>query len=458
MQYEDKVGREFALEASGILSLMDEPEVLNYVQTLGRRIAGQLEGSRIPYRFFVVRDPTMNAFAVPGGYIYLFAGLLTQVASEDELAGVMAHEISHVEGNHFIRGQKKVDLTNIAVLAATILAATLGGGESAAAVGTLAQATQISTQLHYSREFEREADRTSIRLSHKAGYDPEGILSLFSTFHNQARLNASGLPPYFSTHPLPAERIYEVQSWIEAIHLPPPPVRPPVKGFDLARLTARIRMESDDRIQAGLEQDVRENPESARARFLLGFFYLKRGDLDGAEAYLGDAYRMDDTSSEHALYLARALQLSGQVQEAGVLLDQVLRDGSATRDSGQAGRNVREAEILLERVLAREPENSLAEIFYGDLKAQTEQWDEALDHYRRGLQLAPDSSFAHRSLGMAYGRRNMVGRSYAELGRADLCAGRYLKALYYFRKALKHLPARSPDAEEVRKEIDWLEQ
>jgi len=456
INYEDKVGREFAVEASGVLRLMDEPEVLNYVKALGQRIAGQLEGSRISYRFFVVRDPTMNAFAVPGGYIYTFAGLLNQVEDEDELAGVMAHEIGHVEGNHFIRGQKKMDLTNIAVIAATILAATLGGGESAAAVGTLAQATQISTQLHYSREFEREADRTSIRLSHKAGYEPEGILSLFDTFHAQARLNASDLPPYFSTHPLPVERIYEVQSWIQAIQLPPP-TRMPMKGFDLARLTARIRIENDDRVLAELRQDMNKNPGSAHARFLLGFFYLKRGDLDKARTYLGQAYRMDRSVSEHALYLGRALQLSGQVEQAGELLEGILSNEPAPVP-GRVSMHVREAEILLSRVLRNEPGNSLAEIFFGDLKAQTDHWDEAIKHYRKGLELAPDSSFAHRSLGMAYGRRNQMGESYHQLGLADQCAGRYLKALYYFRKALKHLPAKSPEAKAVQKEIDWLEQ
>jgi len=459
MRYEDKIGREFAMEASAALRLVDEPEILNSVQAMGRRMADQLEGSRVSYRFFVVRDPTMNAFAVPGGYIYMFAGLLARVQSENELAGVLAHEIGHVEGNHFIRGQKKLDVTNIAVIAATILAATLGGGESAAAAGTLAQATQISTQLHYSREFEREADRTSIRLAHKAGYDPQGILSLFNTFHSQARLNASDLPPYFSTHPLPADRIYEVQSWIQAIHLPPPQHMKPIRGFDLARLSARLRLENHDELHAELEQAVREHPDSARARFLLGFFFLKRGDLDAARTSLGEAYRMDETASEHALYLARALQLSGRDAAAGALLDRVLEEeGASAGGPGRATVDVHEAEILLVRVLQRDPQNSLAEIFYGDLKAQTGQWDEALDHYRKGLALAPDSAFAHRSLGMACGKRNQIGESYYHLGLADKCAGRYLKALYYFRKALKHLPARSPDAEAVREEIEWLEQ
>ena len=232
--YEEKVGREFAVEASGVLRLMDEPEVLDFVKAMGHRIASQLTGSSTSYRFHVIRDPTMNAFAVPGGYIYIFAGLLSEVASADELAGVVAHEIGHVEENHYIRGQKKMDLANIATVAATILAAALGGGEQAVAVGTLAQAAQLSTSLHYSRQFEREADRTSILLAYKSGFDPQGILSLFKTFQSESRLNASDLPPYFSTHPLPVERLYEVQTWIQVMDLPEHR-QDPIKGFDLAR-------------------------------------------------------------------------------------------------------------------------------------------------------------------------------------------------------------------------------
>ncbi len=456
INYEDKVGHEFAMEASGVLRLMDEPEVLDFVKALGHRIGGELDGSRIQYRFFAVRDPVMNAFAVPGGYIYMYAGLLARVGSVDELAGVMAHEIGHVEGNHFIRGQKKLDVTNMAVIAATILAGVLGGGESAAAVGTLAQATQISASLYYSREFEREADRTSIRLAHKAGFDPEGITSMFDTFHAQSRLNASELPPYFSTHPLPVERIYEVQSWIGAIQLPPPGRRE-IRGFDLARLTARLRTENDDKILEELLAGTGKAPKNAHAQFLLGYFYLKRGDLPLAQVHLEKALRMDGSVNEHALYLARALQLSGQVEEAGDLYEKVLRRDPVRRAVQSSGR-VKEAEILLRRVMQREPENSLAEVFYADLKAQTDNWDQALHHYRKALVLAPDSSFAHLSLGMAYGRQGEIGKSYYELGLADKCAGRYLKALYYFNKAVKLLPHKSREAQAAREEIAWLEE
>ncbi len=429
ISYEEKVGREFALEASSRFRWLDEPEVLDFVKALGHRISAQIPGSGTNYRFYLIRDPTMNAFAVPGGYVCLFAGLLAKVENIDELVGVLAHEISHVEGNHFIRSQKKMTVGNAAAVAATILAAALGGGESFVAVGTLAQATQVSTALHYSRQFEREADRNSIRLIHQAGFDPLGTLSLFKKFQARARLNASDLPPYFYTHPLPAERIYEMQSWIQALHLPRPN-RQPTKGFALARVTAKLRTENHDVVIAEQEAKVQQQPKDANELFLLGYIYLKRGNLPLAKKYLEKAFEGDRSSMEHHLYLGRVHQLAG---------------------------NMEKAKVMLNAAAAMAPQNTLVEIFLGDFMAQRDDWKTAVSHYQRAVILNSKSYLAHLSLGMAYGRINETGKSYLELGRADKCAGRYRKALYYFKKALKIMDSKSKEADIVREEIRWME-
>mgnify|MGYP001066774427 FL=1 len=194
ISYEEKVGQQFALEASTYFRWMDEPEVLDFIKDIGHRLSAHVVGTPYEYSFYVIRDPTMNAFAVPGGYICFFAGLIAQADTVDGLAGVMAHEISHVEGNHFIRGQQKMEVANIASLAATILAATMGGGQGAAAGAPLAQATQQTAALHYSRQFEREADREGVELVQAAGFDPNGMVSVFKRFQALARLNAADLP------------------------------------------------------------------------------------------------------------------------------------------------------------------------------------------------------------------------------------------------------------------------
>ena len=429
ISYEEDVGRQFALEASAYFRWMDEPEVLDFVKSIGHRIAAQVVGTPYEYHFYVVRDPTMNAFAVPGGHICFFAGLIAQVDNVDGLAGVMAHEISHVEENHFIRGQQKMDVANVATLAATILAAALGGGQGAVAGATLAQAAQQTASLHYSREFEREADREGVQLVRRAGFDPNGMVSVFKRFHALARLNAADLPPYFYTHPLPAERIYEVDGWAKAmksVHRSRPRLE---TQFQLARITARLRTERFEALEARQKARVERDPENAQTRFLLGYLYLKRGNLPLAVEYLQKAFDMDSSVVEHYIYLARAYHLSG---------------------------NLVRAKQLLELAYEIEPQNSLVEVFYGDLMAVGEGWLEALHHYQRAVVLNPRSSIAHASLAKAYERIQERGKSYYELALSDKCAGRYLKAVYYFQKSLKYLNKDGREAKLVQAELEWM--
>jgi predicted Zn-dependent protease len=429
ISYEEQVGRQFSLEASSYFRWMDEPEVLDFIKDIGHRLSAHVVGTPYEYRFYVIRDPTMNAFAVPGGYICFFAGLIAQAEDVDGLAGVMAHEICHVEGNHFIRGQQKMDVANIAALAGTILAATLGGGQGAAAGATLAQAAQQTASLHYSREFEREADREGVELVQAAGFDPNGMVSIFKKFHARQRLSGADLPPYFYTHPLPIDRIYEVEGWAKAMRAVPRAKPQLETQFELARITARLRTERFDELAAAQMAEVEQNPQDAQAKFLLGYLHLKRGNLPLALEYLQKAFDMDSSLVEHYIYLARAFHLSG---------------------------NLVRAKELLERAYEMDPRNTLTEVFLGDLMSQGEGWLEALHHYQRAAVLNPRSSVAHASLAKAYDRIQERGRSYYELALSDKCAGRYLKAVYYFQKALKHLPKDGREAKLARAELEWM--
>ena len=429
ISHEEKVGRHFALEASRYFRWMDEPEVLDFVKAIGHRIEAHLVGSHYEYDFYVIRDPTMNAFAVPGGYICFFAGLLAQVDDVDGLAGVMAHEISHVEGNHYIRGQKKMDVANVASIAAMILAAALGGGEGAAAGATLATAAQQTAALHYSREFEREADRKGIELVQKAGFDPNGFVSVLRRFHAMARLTAADLPPYFYTHPLPAERIFEVEGWARSMQTVQR-LRPKLETqFALARMTARLRTEPFEGLVAWQKTQVERNPQNVQDLFLLGYLYLRRGDLPLAVEYLQEAFDRDNSVVEHCIYLARAYHLSG---------------------------NLVRAKQLLEFAYEIEPRNTLLEVYYGDLMAQGQDWEAALPHYQRAAVLNPSSSFAQANLAKAYERMGRRGESYYRLALSDKCAGRYLRALFYFEKALEYLDKDSREVKLAAAEVQYL--
>src|SRR5581483_6208583 len=149
---EREIGRRFLLEARGELPLIEDPAVKEYVERVGRRLVKTLGSQSFDYSFYVVQDPSLNAFAVPGGYVFVFSGLLARVKNDDELAGVLGHEIGHAAAHHIVRQQAEGQVASAASLLGLLLSAVnpvLGAGAIAAAQ---------TAQLKYSREFEQEAD------------------------------------------------------------------------------------------------------------------------------------------------------------------------------------------------------------------------------------------------------------------------------------------------------------
>src|SRR5262249_23365728 len=172
---EAELGRRFLLEARSQLPLIEDPAVTEYVERVGRRLVGVLGPQQFDYRFYVVQSPELNAFAVPGGYVFVFSGLLARAANDDELAGVLAHAVGHVSGHHLVRQQSEGQVWNYAALLGVLLSAV----HPVLAAGAVAAAE--TAQLKYSREFEQEADYLGLRYATQAGYDPHALGSFFKT-------------------------------------------------------------------------------------------------------------------------------------------------------------------------------------------------------------------------------------------------------------------------------------
>jgi predicted Zn-dependent protease len=204
--------------------LLDDPLLQQYVDDVfapvfkAARARGDLDADmaeRFGWRLFLGKDRTINAFALPGGYFGVHAGLINAVATRDELASVLAHELSHVTQRHISRLISKQGLQTPWVLAGLILAtmAARGGNAdatNAAIVGSQAAAQQ--QQLNFSRDMEREADRVGYQVLVQAGYSPQGMTGMFERLQNATRLTDSGSLPYLRSHPLSTERIADAQS------------------------------------------------------------------------------------------------------------------------------------------------------------------------------------------------------------------------------------------------------
>lgn len=213
---ERRLGEKYMLEIRRDPAYVNDPEIADYINQLGQKLASRVESARQPFEFFVVRDAMLNAFALPGGFVGVHTGLILSARSESELAGVLAHEISHVTQSHLARlfgTQSQAQLTSLLSLAVALLAAR-SNPDVAVGAAMAGQAGVIQNQLNYSRDFEREADRLGLDLMEKSGYDTRGMASFFERMIQFGRLYENNAPGYLRTHPLTTERITDMENRI----------------------------------------------------------------------------------------------------------------------------------------------------------------------------------------------------------------------------------------------------
>jgi len=211
-QEEQKLGRQVMIQIRQSHSFISDPELTGYIQGLGQRLTRYVRPGK--YGFFLINDPAINAFALPGGYIGINSGLIMAARSESELAAVLAHEIIHVDQQHFSRmmaaRKERSGLTAAALLASLVLAGS--GNQQAGEAGiAITAATNMSQELSYSRDYEREADRLGIRLLAKSGFRAESMADFFERLQQNNRLQGGAGPEYLRTHPIETNRIAEAR-------------------------------------------------------------------------------------------------------------------------------------------------------------------------------------------------------------------------------------------------------
>jgi len=211
---ERRIGESIMREIRADRSFYDDAEATDYINALGNRLALRSPDARQDFDFFLIRDSQINAFALPGGFIGVNTGLILAAQSESELAGVMSHEIAHVTQRHIARmiaNQKQSAVTSIAAMAAALLLARVNSqaAEAAAAFGT---ASAIQSQLNFTRDNERDADRVGLQILERSGFDPRGMVMFFERLQRATRIYETGAPSYLRTHPLTYERIADIQN------------------------------------------------------------------------------------------------------------------------------------------------------------------------------------------------------------------------------------------------------
>lgn len=301
-----------------------EPDVEQYLTDMGRRLAHHVPGGAgQPITVFAMRDPQINAFALPGGYVGINSGLVTTAETESELASVIAHEIGHVSQRHIARGMTRSAQSSaivLASLAGALLAAMAGSGDLAMGVATFGQAAAVDRQLGFSRQAEQEADRIGYEMMRRAGYDPRGMARMFSRLGHAGRLNeGTGGNVYTSTHPLSVQRLSDIENRIrsgEAVH------HQDSGRFWYLRARLRVIQAVDSRSREAALAVLRREAEElqgtpqAAARYGLAWAAWQKKDTAGARQELDQLGSLRSRSPEVAsLDIALSID-AGELKQA----------------------------------------------------------------------------------------------------------------------------------------------
>ncbi len=213
---EEKMARSFLKVIYNYYEIIEDPVVADYVSKIGNRIVAGLDKPLFNYHFYVIKTDPYNAFAIPAGYIFINSGLLMAMEDEDELAGILAHEIAHVNARHIsqkIEMSKKIGWARMAGMAAGILMGVAGGGGEATQAVTRGSAAAAQTaELSYSRENEIQADQLGLNYLADAGYSGEGLLKVLKKMRSKQWFDSKQVPTYLMTHPAVDDRIAYLDS------------------------------------------------------------------------------------------------------------------------------------------------------------------------------------------------------------------------------------------------------
>jgi predicted Zn-dependent protease len=421
---ERDLGRQFLLEARSQLPLAEDPALTEYVGSLGKKLVDSLGPQEFDYRFFVVESPMLNAFAVPGGYVFMFTGLIARANTEDEIVGVLGHEIGHVHAHHIVRLQQAGTIWTAAALLGMLLAAV----NPVLAAGALAAAQ--TAQLKYSRDFEQEADYLGLQTVSQAGYDPQALTGFFKELLVEQRVNPAGVPPYMLSHPITEDRVANADSVIRSRGLKTPPGRPKAGAeFLEAKAVASALDGPPDVVIAQYRRRAEEKPDDAQRQFLLG----------------------------------RVLQVSNRPEPARVALERARDLGYGPGIDRPLGalyvtlKQPDKATALLQTYLGTRPSDGWAHLQLGKAFADQGKADDALREYQRAARLDTNLDEAHRLLGMALGRKGDQAQGFYQLGTAALLRGELEQAYSLYDRARPLLAEGTAERTEVDATLEELE-
>ncbi len=387
-QDEYELGKEFEILVRSRMPLLEDPEITNYAKSLVERLAEVIPPQPFPFTVGVFLHNSLNAFAVPGGFVFLNTGLIMAMEHESDLVGVLAHELAHVTQRHIADRIEKAQLSGLASTLGALAGALIGGeAGQGLIVGSLA-ANQAS-MLHYSRQNENEADEVGLRYMTEAGYNPLGMKRAFEVLRRSQWTRGIDIPEYLSTHPDLGNRVSDMHRLIQAF-----------------------------------EPSVTKRPEKDEAFLRVRTLVQARyGDVDMAEHYLK---KLPENNPLGLMGKALLAERRNRYAEAKALFEKAVqlapKDYLIVREAGRFYfvEGNPKAGITLQRALQLNPDDIMAQFFLARVMNGKKDYAQAHKLFAEVLRYLPKDSEVHYYYARSLGESGRPFEAYLHLAYAAL--------------------------------------
>jgi predicted Zn-dependent protease len=427
---EKKLGKEFyeKMQKENLLLLNERAN--SYITMLGNHVLSHSERAPFDFRFSIIRSSAINAFATPGGYVYLNQGLINLVEDEAELAGVIAHEIAHVNGRHIADIVNKQTKLSISALAAIMAGAFLGGsGDAAAAVTGFSLAAATTLSLKYSREHEEAADRAGLDYLADSGYTGKSMVD-FLKIMKRYEFYSNAVPSYFLTHPGTDERIHYIDALLQT-RIPPGGEKQKIGPLKRIQILLLLDARKPEINLPHFQKELKKHPGDPDLLYGLAVTQDRLGMTGDASASFRMALSLSPEDPDILLALGISLHRQGHFKEAT---------------------------LYFERVIALRGDDREAGLHLGKSLMALEEMQGALGILKKLETREPVDPEIYYSLAVLYGKTGQVGDSHYYFGQYFKKKGKTDSSLFHLRAALKQYPPNHPRVAETQKDIEAMSQ
>ena len=413
---EEEMGHEFMRAVSRQIEFIKDPFIVEYVNKIGNKIVSVLPPQLFKYHFYVIKEDVYNAFAGPGGHVCINSGLFNAMDDEEELAGILAHEIAHVKCRHIsqrIERSSKIGMLTLAGLAAGILLGATGSGDAASAITVGSAAAGRTIALAYSRENEMQADEIGLKYLAKAGYSGKGLLTMLKKIRSKQWFGSDMIPTYLTTHPAVEDRISYIAVWLNS-DMNPGINNATINPLDFESAQTRLLVQYGDEssILSQFKEELEKNPSNPLSHYRYGLILDKIGDRKKAVNHLLAAL------------------------EKKALDPYILKDlGRIYFNDGRYSESFK----TLKGVVSIIPEDPEACFLFGRTALKLNKFEEAASILEKLILTNPDNKLASYYLGEAYGKAGKLGKAHFYLGVYYLQKREFKNAIFHLNKALNNL-------------------